>query len=36
MYFEGGSLIGKSVIIVDDHIRSGGTLIEAARYAREK
>jgi ribose-phosphate pyrophosphokinase len=36
MYFEWGNLEGWDVIIVDDHIRSGGTLIEAARYARER
>jgi ribose-phosphate pyrophosphokinase len=36
MYFEWGDLTGRDVIIVDDHIRSGGTLIEAARYARER
>lgn len=36
MYFEWGNLDGRDVFIVDDHIRSGGTLIEACRYAREK
>lgn len=36
MYFEWGDLGGRDVWIVDDHIRSGGTLVEAARYAREK
>ncbi len=36
MYFEWGDLNWREVLIVDDHIRSGGTLIEAARYAREK
>ena len=36
MYFEWGDLEGRDVWIVDDHIRSGGTLVEAARYAREK
>ena len=36
MYFEWGNLEGREVLIVDDHIRSGGTLVEACRYAREK
>lgn len=36
MYFEWGNLDGREVFIVDDHIRSGGTLVEACRYAREK
>ena len=36
MYFEWGDLKGRDVWIIDDHIRSGGTLVEAARYAREK
>lgn len=36
MYFEWGNLEGREVFIVDDHIRSGGTLVEACRYAREK
>lgn len=36
MFFEWWTLAEKNVIIVDDHIRSGSTLIEAARYAREK
>lgn len=36
MYFEWGNLEGREVLIVDDHIRTWGTLIEAARYAREK
>jgi phosphoribosylpyrophosphate synthetase len=36
MYFEGGNLDGREVFIIDDHIRSGGTLVEACRYAREK
>lgn len=36
MYFEWGNLEGREVFIIDDHIRSGGTLVEACRYAREK
>ncbi len=36
MYFEWGNLEGREVLIVDDHIRSWGTLVEACRYAREK
>ncbi|MBP6981623.1 ribose-phosphate diphosphokinase [Candidatus Gracilibacteria bacterium] len=36
MYFEGGNLDGREVFIIDDHIRSGGTLVEACRYARAK
>ena len=36
MYFEGGDLREREVYIIDDHIRSGSTLIEASRYAREK
>ena len=36
MFFEWGVLENKDVLIVDDHIRSGGTLVEACRYAREK
>lgn len=36
MYFEWGNLDGREVFIIDDHIRSGGTLVEACRYAREK
>ncbi len=36
MYFEGGNLEGQDILIVDDHIRSWGTLVEACRYAKEK
>lgn len=36
MYFEWGDLENQDVFIIDDHIRSGWTLIEAAKYAREK
>jgi phosphoribosylpyrophosphate synthetase len=36
MFFEWGNLDGREVFIIDDHIRSGGTLVEACRYAREK
>lgn len=36
MYFEWGNLEWREVFIIDDHIRSGGTLVEACRYAREK
>ena len=36
MFFEGGMLEGRDVFIIDDHIRTGGTLVEACRYARIK
>ena len=36
MFFEGGILEGRDVFIIDDHIRTGGTLVEACRYARIK
>jgi ribose-phosphate pyrophosphokinase len=36
MYFEWWDLEWRDVLIIDDHIRSGGTLVEAARYARER
>ncbi len=36
MHFEWGDMTGRSVMIIDDHIRSWGTLIEAARAVRAR